>query len=202
MAETHNWESQNWQDLVPRLLLYTRGILARKVWYGLWAGPPPAGKEAEDFVMEAIKRTISGRRQWRQDVDLYWHLVGVIRSLVYHAGNEVENLRTNRLDVVDGDAALSESKVILFHSAGLNPEFHTGRAQQLAELEAYLRREDELLAELAQCILVLEISKTDCLSDIMEIPPRKIENLKKRLRRHMKRFLDGQNQISEKGSNG
>src|ERR1017187_8382982 len=37
----------------------------------------------EDLLHEAIRRTLSGERRWRDGVEIFWHLYGCMRSIAW-----------------------------------------------------------------------------------------------------------------------
>src|SRR5262249_15909686 len=77
-SEVIDWQSQPWDDLVPRLLSLATSRLLRMTWRGQRRGHPPGAAEAADFVNDAIFKTIKGIRQWNPRASsLLEHLAGV-----------------------------------------------------------------------------------------------------------------------------
>ena len=90
-----DWAVQDWDDLVPRLLLLAVSRLYRMTWRGRRGEAPPGAAEAEDYVNDAISKTISGVRVWNPgNCTLFQHLAGVIVSDVSHAATSTENRTT------------------------------------------------------------------------------------------------------------
>ena len=171
----------DWDTLIPRLLLYATSTIRRRTWYGIWGGPVVRGVEAEDFVLEAIERTMSGHRAWNPEkVDLYGHLVGTIRSLIYHACHSSENSLTRHVQ---------PSNVVAFADPHEScPENAVRRRQQTAALLEYLTQQAPQLRLLAELILIFELSRTDELTDMLGVTARELDNLKRRLRCAMERY--------------
>src|SRR5262249_3871123 len=94
---TIDWQAQDWDDLVPRLLLLAVSRLQRMTWRGQRRGSPPGAREAEDFVNDAISKTIAGVRIWNPEAcTLFQHVAGVIVSDISHAAESMENRTTLR----------------------------------------------------------------------------------------------------------
>ena len=92
-----DWRAQNWEDLIPRLLLLAISRLRRMSWHGERRGAPPGAAEAEDFVNDAVSKTIAGIRIWNPTAcSLFQHLAGVIVSDISHAAQSAENRATLR----------------------------------------------------------------------------------------------------------
>ena len=70
--------SVDWEDLYPQLLLYATRLYLRFGLYACNEGDP------KDLAQEAITRVLEGRKNCKEDVDLFWCLCGVIRSLASH----------------------------------------------------------------------------------------------------------------------
>lgn len=74
-----NWSEVDWEDIVPRLLLYAKMKLRRLSARSL------SGISEEDFVSQAIEKTISGVRKWdKENTTLIDHLIGVVSSDIYN----------------------------------------------------------------------------------------------------------------------
>lgn len=74
----------------------------------------------EDLLQEAIIRTLSGERQWRDGIDLYWHLHETMRSIAWDWGKKHdENLLLESQSGRDGQEAGWLAGV---ESAAPNPE--------------------------------------------------------------------------------
>src|ERR1700680_2402805 len=98
MSHRVDWATIDWEDLNARLLLVAAKKLKRLFWRGMRSGAPPGGKTAEDFVQDAIAKTLEGRRVWNGDCSLFEHLVGIISGDINHWVMSAENRRTVRAD--------------------------------------------------------------------------------------------------------
>jgi hypothetical protein len=182
-----DWQVQDWDDLVPRLLLLAVSRLRRMTWRGDRRGPPPGASEAEDFVNDAISKTIAGVRIWTPEAcTLFQHLAGVIVSDISHAAESVENRSTLRTAsggesgaglVVDiGDDAPDQETVAVWRS----------EQRQLLE---HLGRVDPALQEMAALMLVQDMQETADLSRTLGIAPAEVANRRKRLKRAVRAYL-------------
>ena len=130
-----DWQAQDWEDLMPRLLLLASSRLARL------RGSLPRMAEAEDFVNDAILKSMAGTRVWnRASCTLLQHLAGVIVSDISHTARSSDNrcIRSNP-DRANGGTTwppemtdqapdqehatvwLSEQRRLLEHLRGLDP---------------------------------------------------------------------------------
>ena len=74
---------------------------------GIWIrdlGLDPAVQDADDLVAEAVFRTTSGQRTWRQGVDFYHHLRQIMKSIVDSWHKSAQRRRAS------GDFALRENQ--------------------------------------------------------------------------------------------
>jgi hypothetical protein len=182
-----DWQAQDWDDLVPRLLLLAVSRLQRMTWRGERRGAPPGAAEAADFVHDAISKTIAGVRIWNPEAcSLFQHLAGVIVSDVSHSAESLENRATLR-DAADeageggiaatvGDDAPSQESVVAW------------RSEQRRLLE-HLERIDPGLRQMAQLMLEQDMQETAELSRTMGVPPTEIANRRKRLKRAVRAYL-------------
>ncbi|MGH6930637.1 MAG: hypothetical protein ACREEV_20150, partial [Dongiaceae bacterium] len=182
-----DWQAQDWDDLVPRLLLLAVSRLRRMTWRGDRRGPPPGASEAEDFVNDAISKTIAGVRIWTPEAcTLFQHLAGVIVSDISHAAESAENRSTLRAAsggesgaglVVDiGDDAPDQETVAVWRS----------EQRQLLE---HLERVDPALKEMAALMLAQDMQETEDLSRTLGIAPAEVANRRKRLKRAVRAYL-------------
>lgn len=181
-----DWAKQDWDDLVPRLLLLAVSRLYRMTWRGRRSEAPPGAAEAEDYVNDAISKTIGGVRIWNPDnCTLFQHLAGVIVSDVSHAATSVENRTTlappdnpagDRWppdpadDAPDQERAAawkSEQRRLLEHLDGVDPE----------------------LAVMAGLMLVHDLQESEALAKAMNVSPSEIANRRKRLKRAVATYM-------------
>jgi DNA-directed RNA polymerase specialized sigma24 family protein len=181
-----DWQAQDWEDLVPRLLLLAMSRLRRMTWRGDRRGPPPGASEAEDFVNDAISKTIAGLRVWNPAAcTLFQHLAGVIVSDISHAAESSENrltLRATADDLDDGPAFDIGDEVPDQETVAL------WRSEQRQLLE-HLERIDMGLRRMAELMLVEDMQETVDLSRALGIPPTEVANRRKRLKRAVRGYL-------------
>jgi hypothetical protein len=180
-AAAVDWAAQDWDDLMPRLLLLALSRLARMRGGVLSAG------EAEDFVSDAISKTMAGARVWhREACTLFQHLAGVVVSDISHV------------------ASSSERRFIVSAAGRSNghttwpPEIADGAPDQehltvwLSEqrqLLDHLRGVDPVLGRMAELMLVHDVCETRELSGELGLAPAEVANLRKRLKRAARAYL-------------
>jgi hypothetical protein len=181
-----DWKEQDWDDLVPRLLLLAVSRLYRMTWRGRRGESPPGAAEAQDYVNDAITKTISGVRIWNpNNCTLFQHLAGVLVSDISHAATSIENRSTFAQpddppgdrwppDMADdgpdqGQTAewKSEQRLLLRHLDGIDPD----------------------LAVMAGLMLIHDMQETAALAAAMKVPPAEIANRRKRLKRAVAAYL-------------
>ena len=181
-----DWAAQDWDDLVPRLLLLAVSRLYRMTWRGRRGEAPPGAAEAGDYVNDAITKTISGVRVWNPgNCTLFQHLAGVVVSDVSHAATSMENRTTAAPpndpagdqwppdpadDAPDQEHAVqwkSEQRRLLHHLDGIDPE----------------------LAVMAGLMLVHDMQETEALAGAMGVPGSEIANRRKRLKRAVAAYM-------------
>ena len=89
-----DWNSVNWEDLIPRLLLYTAGRLDWLIWLRPQADLPDGCTE-NALIETAIKKTLSGERNWApQDHSLFEHLASLIDETIETLHGEPDPVET------------------------------------------------------------------------------------------------------------
>ena len=182
-----DWTAIDWDDLVPRLLLLSMSRLARMTWRGQRGSAPPGAAEAEDFVNDAIAKTMDGVRVWREEAcSLYQHLAGIIVSDISHAATAAENRLTLSDDGRDGapggwppdraDEAPDQEQTALWRS-------------EQRQLLDHLHAIDDRLGRMAELILMEDIDQTRDLALRLDLTAMEVANLRKRLKRVTKRYL-------------
>jgi hypothetical protein len=186
-APTIDWQAQDWDDLVPRLLLLAVSRLQRMTWRGQRRGPPPGAAEAEDFVNDAISKTIAGVRIWNPEAcSLFQHLAGVIVSDISHAAESMENRSTLR-EVAGNDPGTS----LIADVGDEAPDQETTavwRSEQRRLLE-HLDRVDPGLRAMAELMLAQDMQETADLSRALAVPAAEVANRRKRLKRAVRAYL-------------
>lgn len=175
-----NWDAVDWNDLIPRLLLVASVLIRRRTWRGQVKGPVLGGREAEDFVFDAIYKTIDGLRRWDANrISLFVHLCGVIRSDVNHWAMRVEN----RVTILE-----NENEKLVRADVALNPEQQAIVRSENEALLSFLRNEDPVLGYMAKVILEEDLIGSQELSARLGVSVAKINNQKKRLKRRISAF--------------
>lgn len=173
-----DWAAQEWDDLVPRLLLLAASRIARMAWRRRSDAPSLA--EAEDFVHDAITKTMAGARVWKPEVcTLFQHLAGVIVSDVSHAATSSESRLTSRHDPdteepIDG--AADQEQAALW------------RAEQ-RRLVDHLSGIDPMMGRMAELILAHDLHETTELCRALSVAPAAVANLRRRMKRAVRAYL-------------
>lgn len=181
-----DWAAQDWDDLVPRLMLLAVSRLYRMTWRGRAGEAPPGAAEAEDFVNDAISKTISGVRVWNpNNCTLFQHLAGVVVSDIGHAARSVEN-RSTLGPPADppGDRWPPDPAF-----DGPDQEQASEWLSEQRRLLAHLAAADPALARMAELMLVHDLQETSALSGRLGLPPAEIANMRKRLKRAVRAYL-------------
>jgi len=175
-----DWAEQDWDDLVPRLLLFAVSRLYRMTWRGRRGEAPPGATEAEDYVNDAISKTISGVRVWNPDnCTLFQHLAGVIVSDVSHAATSVENRNTMAPPDKPGGDRWPPDPV----DDAPDPERAAEWISEQRRLLEHLERIDPELAVMAGLMLVHDLQESDALAKAMNVSIAEVANRRKRLKR-------------------
>lgn len=177
-----DWAAQDWDDLVPRLLLLAARRLARMTWRGARLGAVPAALQPEDVVNDAIAKTIAGVRVWNRDCTLFQHLAGAVISDISHAATAIEN----RLGVDGGNETHPEPAA----DGPDQAQIALWRDEQ-RRLLAHLDGIDPRLAQLARLMLDQDLRETAPLAAALGVPAAEIGNLRKRLKRATRAWLLG-----------
>ena len=186
VADGVDWAAQDWDDLVPRLLLFAAGRLRRLIWRGDRRGVPPGAPLPEDLVHEAIAKTIAGQRVWdRTAASLFQHLAGVIASDLNHLAMRAEN-REVRLTATTDDGAGDRGADPPDGAPG--PEAMSARHSEERALLAFLAARDPLLEHMARLMLHDDLHGTEELACRLDVPAGEVPNMRKRLRRAAEAF--------------
>jgi hypothetical protein len=181
------WGDVDWEDLVPRLLLFALSRLSRMTWRGQRDAVPPGAAEAQDFVNDAIVKTLSGVRVWSRDkCSLFQHLAGVVVSDISHA------------------AAASENKLTLAANGpgDRNDDWPPDKADDVPDQEqrtlwrseqrrllGHLDEVDPKLAQMAELILLEDVDGSAELAERLKCTISDIANLRKRLKRALRVYM-------------
>lgn len=183
-----DWQAQDWDDLVPRLLLLAMTRLQRMTWRGRRREAPPGAAEAEDFVNDAIAKTMAGLRMWNpQACTLFQHLAGVVVSDVSHAAASVENRSLVAADP-PGEAGDAPWPPDVRDDTPDQERITVWRAEQRRLLD-HLAAVDGELAQMAELMLVRDLQETDELAPALGISAGEVANRRKRLKRAVRAYL-------------
>jgi DNA-directed RNA polymerase specialized sigma24 family protein len=183
-SKTIDWRAQDWGDLVPRLLLLALSRLQRMRWRGGRRSSPPGAAEAEDFVNDAISKTMAGVRAWDPGAcTLFQHLAGIVVSDISHAAGSADNrLTASGLESGDGTPIDVEDRTPDQEAAAL------WRSEQ-RRLLAHLDGVDPALRQMAELMLVHDLNETEDLRLRLGIPAAEVANRRKRLKRAIRAYL-------------
>jgi hypothetical protein len=172
----------SWDEVKPRLLLLALRKIDRTKWKGRASGKIPGEEKifmAEDVIQTAINKFLSGeRRHWdwsKSDLDNLWDAVS---SEISNRSTSAENQTTIQLD----------EKVIELYPGETEPDRRIMDRLICEKLLKFLREEDMEVAKMAEIMLSEGLFRSGELAHAMCLPPKKIEAMKKRLRRLIEKF--------------
>ena len=181
-----NWAAQDWDDLVPRLLLLAISRLYRMTWRGRRGEAPPGAAEAEDYVNDAISKTIAGVRIWNPDnCTLFQHLAGVVVSDISHAAESMENRSTIAPPSNPGGDRWPPDPA----DDAPDPERAAEWRSERQRLIGWLAAADPELARMAELMLTRDMQDTESLSRELGVPASEIANRRKRLKRAVRAYM-------------
>jgi hypothetical protein len=181
-----DWAAQDWDDLVPRLLLLAVSRLYRMTWRGRRGEAPPGAAEAEDYVNDAISKTISGVRVWNPgNCSLFQHLAGVVVSDISHAAQSMENRTTLAPPANPDDDRWPPDPA----DDAPDPERAAAWRSERDRLVGWLETIDPALARMAELMLTRDMQDTESLSRELGVPGPEIANRRKRLKRAVRAYL-------------
>lgn len=183
-------------EILSRVLLWAAKRCRERVWRGRLGGSVPGGLEAEDFVYEAVRKTLTGQRVWdHASVSLYQHLVGVVRSDISNRLRCKENRMTileSRLGS-NGEAGRRSgpAKVLdlsQFACEDPSPEEVVLFQDELEKILQHVENADTKLLNMAKLMAERDLSGSIELSNELGVSVREVNNRKKRLRRLVEAF--------------
>ena len=185
-GQSIDWAAQDWDDLVPRLLLLAVSRLYRMTWRGRAGEAPPGAAEAEDYVNDAIAKTMSGLRVWQPaNCTLFQHLAGVVVSDIGHAARSMENRHTVAPPKdPPGDRWPPDTA-----DDAPNPERAAAWRAEQRRLLDHLRGIDPDLAAMAELMLTRDMQESDGLAAALGVPETEIANRRKRLKRAIAAYM-------------
>ena len=181
-----DWTAQDWEDLIPRLLLLAVSRLSRMTWRGRYRGPTPGAAQPEDFVNDAIAKTMAGTREWNPDrCTLFQHLAGAIVSDISHAAESADNRTTISAAAAPADSVWPPDTA----DGDADPEQIALWQSEQRRLIAHLDCLDPLLGRMATAMLVDDHRETADLCLALDLAPSDVANLRKRLKRAVRAYI-------------
>jgi DNA-directed RNA polymerase specialized sigma24 family protein len=110
-SETETLSQAEWEDLLPRLLLYTKERLNRLSWRGT-DYLPDTNSLAPDIVMQSIEQALSGQRQLPAGMDLFHFLRRTIDSNIRHTDERIRNRKIGEDSLSLADPGASPQQII------------------------------------------------------------------------------------------
>lgn len=208
-----DWNEIDWADIVPRVELYATRRFKRMKWHGEVGGSAPGGKEPADFVMDAIRKTVVGKRHWNPEkASLFRHLAGVVRSDMGHLARSPANRTTVRAtikrDEDDNEGNIWSENVVdinRLESAEICQEKQMISQEGIENLLDFLEQnndKDRILRRAAEFIMDNHDASADEIAEDLGISRIDAYNLKKRLRRATNLFLsEARSQAHKDGTN-
>lgn len=180
-----DWSAQDWEDFIPRLLRLAARRLSLLAWQNVEIDDRSGSYQPEDFVNDAVEKTISGVRKWRPSrCTLFEHLAGVVASSISHAAEAHGRHFTL---VVENTFLRPESEI----STPSQELISLWRSEQ-RQIIKHLRDTDPFLGKMAELILTRDIQESSELSRELGISRDSVANLRKRLRRACDSYLKGE----------
>lgn len=159
-----SWSVLPWKDIIPRVTLYAHTLLRRRPFAG-------AQVSADDLVLSAIEKTISGARQWNiENVGIVEHLMGVVSSDLY---NSV------RKHILHKDIYDEANNII---SDGESPEDIALYNQEVRKLLDFMMQRDKRLFEAAYLYIIVGVKSPVELADKMNVSERTARNIHSKLK--------------------
>lgn len=169
-GDTIDWADQDWNDLVPRLLLLANLRVARSGLYG------PDSPNPQDFVDAAVARTLSGRRAWDPNASaLYEHLAAIVGDEISAAARSGGS----------GLTAAPLSSADESQDPGQSDDWRDRRR----DLLDHLYDENAKLGEMASLMLVENCHDSAELASALETVPPEIAKLRRRMKQEVRAYI-------------
>ena len=177
------------EKLLKRLTHHALCKMHRLSWRGSHiraGGVVPEGKEACDFAVEAIEKSLDGSRQWNRIAHptLEAHLRAAVDSLISHHVESADNQRGRRLSPTATCAHGSGSRV---PGDGADPVQDAIDDEQFNQLRKAAIREienDEFLSQLFE-LMEADITQPSEIALLLDCSVDVVNNAKKRLRNRL-----------------
>ncbi len=165
-----DWAAQDWEDLIPRLLLLAVVRLSRPVLQSGGQGAPVSASEAQGYVDEAISKTLAGGCDWDPNSHTLFEYLAraVVRDIGEAIGSQTGGLNANGAQDVEEPWRLARRSLL-----------------------DHLYDKDERLGEMASLMLLENCLDTTELADALEVVPVELSNMRRRMKREVRDYIAG-----------
>jgi hypothetical protein len=104
-----------WTQNTPRFLSYADNLISKRRWRGSFGASPAGGEEPHDYVLRTVELILEGRRRCPLDLEPVTFVFGVIRSLVAHDADNLENRQLHSqvgTDDSENSAVIDEGELV------------------------------------------------------------------------------------------
>jgi len=149
---------------------------------------------SEDIVHEAIMKTMSNERPWRPErcPSLYDHLAGCIKSIIFNTGNLKETKLVKREGINKISTIFDRFRMSKDQEISFSIEQNQIAISDLKFYIDYISQHRNDLLDLANAVMVDDISKPKDLAKHLDITVREANTKKLALKRVIKK-LQGEN---------
>lgn len=174
-------DAQDWDNLYEDLVAYAQTRLNQVSWV---RGPDalPGGKDAEDFVQEAIRRLYTGQRTWDYETypNLQGVLKGIISSMVSNLVTSAEHRRSEDIEKPGSEEDFYE--VVRSSDADVELE-----GEEILEIMKAAVDDDPVLS------LVFDAMRRDDpigeIAEVLEVDRNRVYQLRRNVRRRIRKAL-------------
>lgn len=185
-AETRRLlDQQDWSDLIERLTAHAVEKVRGLRWRGERNGPPVAGKQADDYALEAVKKVLTGERNWDCEAhpNLFRYLCGVVDSLVSNDVRGPDN-QARMLDDKLSEVLSGRDQTEAVDEERQAEEFVNG-------FRAFLEKDEGDIALLRMVDCLLDgCTKRAEIAERLTLFGKDVTNMQKRLQRRMMEYCD------------
>ncbi len=161
----------DWDDWWPRLVLYAEGKMNARQWTSV-VEAKELGVEADDIVMLAIEKALSGRRRWYPEkMSLFDFLCAVTSSEISNFFQKAEN------------RYFHSSNTNKIESTSATPESALSKSEQVDKM-LKMFKDDKLLFEVAK-LMIDGVDKPSTIALALKIDVETVYNIRRRLRRRI-----------------
>lgn len=174
-STAHTLTQADWEDLLPRLLLYTEQRLSRLSWGGTEDLFESSSSLAQDIVMQSIEQALSGQRQMPTGVSLFHFLRRIIDSNILHRYERFRLLK-------------KVEEQLPVPVPAKTPEEIAETNQLLNEILEQASNSDPKLRQIME--LMLEGYTSTEIAKLLETPITDVYHVKKRIRRTLSKLAE------------